>query len=213
MAVNPDPKPGRWILPLVVLGMIAFTYFFVSELDGASPDTTLATGGQTPTTNGTGVGNEGTPPPEGGTTSTTGAQSQLDPATQAYLDGVDAIDSDLQAQRTELVTANDAFNEDPRAIEFDEALSRFEAVQSATQDLVSRHNELTPPEGLTGNHGNLQAAIELAADSIEEAIAGLRSTDTGERRNAAVNAYTTAAGDYDTEVTNTHNAAQPASGG
>ena len=213
MAVNPDPKPGRWILPLVVLGMIAFTYFFVSELDGASPDTTLATGGQTPTTNGTGAGNEGTTLPTDGTTSTTAAQSQLDPETQAYLDGIDAIDSDLQAQRTELVTANDAFNEDPRAIEFDEALSRFEAVQSATQDLVTRHNELAPPEALTGNHGNLQAAIELAGGSIEEAIAGLRSTDTGERRNAAVNAYTTAAGDYDTEVTNTHNAAQSASGG
>jgi hypothetical protein len=211
MAVNPDPRPGRWILPLVVLGMIAFTYFFVSELDGASPDTTLATGGQTPTTNGTGTGNEGTA--GDGTTSTTGAQSQLDPQTQAYLDGVDAINSDLQAQRTELVTANDAFNEDPRAIEFDEALSRFQAVQSATQELVDRHNGLTPPEALTGNHGTLQAAIELAADSIDEAIAGLRSTDTGERRNAAVNAYTTAASDYDTEVTNTHNAAQSAGGG
>ena len=36
MAFNPDPKPGRWILPLVVLGMIAFTYFFVRELPEAS---------------------------------------------------------------------------------------------------------------------------------------------------------------------------------
>ena len=41
MAVNPDPKPGRWILPLVILGMIGFTYFFVRELPEASPDTTL----------------------------------------------------------------------------------------------------------------------------------------------------------------------------
>ena len=41
MAVNPDPKPGRWILPLVILGMIGFTYFFVRELPEASPDSTL----------------------------------------------------------------------------------------------------------------------------------------------------------------------------
>ena len=32
---NPDPKPGRWVLPIVVLGMVAFTWFFVQRL---SPD-------------------------------------------------------------------------------------------------------------------------------------------------------------------------------
>lgn len=209
MAVNPDPKPGRWILPLVVLGMIAFTYFFVRELPEASPDTTLAAGGEETTTTVTGGGGNG----GDGTTSTTEGQSQLDPDTQAYLDEIDAIDSDLQVQRTDLVTANDAFNEDPRAIEFEEAVTRFEAVESATQDLVERHGALTPPEALASNHETLLTAIELASESITEAIAGLRSTDTGERRNAAVDAYTTAAGDYDTEVTNTHNAAQSASGG
>jgi hypothetical protein len=213
MAVNPDPKPGRWILPLVVLGMIAFTYFFVSELDGASPDTTLATGQQPTTSNGGGGGTGDGVGTGDGTTSTTGSQSQLDANTQTYLDGVDAINSDLQVQRTDLVTTNDAFNEDPRAIEFDEALSRFQAVESATQDLVTRHEDLTPPEALASNHQTLLTAIQLASDSITEAIAGLRSTDTGERRNAAINAYTTAASDYDTEVTNTHNAAQSASGG
>ena len=54
MAVNPDPKPGRWILPLVILGMIAFTYFFVRSLPEASPNTTLAAGDTTPTTVGEG---------------------------------------------------------------------------------------------------------------------------------------------------------------
>lgn len=210
MAVNPDPKPGRWILPLVVLGMIAFTYFFVSELDGASPDTTLATGEQPGTTvGGTGNGDNG----GDGTTSTTGSQSQLDPETQAYLDEIDAIDSELQVQRTDLVTANDAFNEDPRGIEFDEAVSRFEAVESATQGLVERHEASSPPEALASNHETLTTAIVLASDSITEAIEGLRSTDTGERRNAAVNAYATASADYDTEVTNTHNAAESSGGG
>ena len=46
MAINPDPKPGRWILPLVVLGMVAFTYFFVRALPSGSEegatDTTIA---------------------------------------------------------------------------------------------------------------------------------------------------------------------------
>jgi hypothetical protein len=44
--------------------------------------------------------------------------------------------------------------------------------------------------------------------SAAEALAGLRSTDTGERRNTAIDSYVQAATDFGTEVTNTHNAAE-----
>lgn len=207
MAVNPDPKPGRWILPLVVLGMIAFTYFFVRELPEASTDTTLVASPGETTTTGDGDGDGGGDDGDGGTTSTTDAQSALDPETQAYLDEIDAINEELQLQRTELATVNDAFNQDPREIEFSDAEDRFEAIEAATQALVERLSAAAVPEALSSNHANLATALDLASDSITEALAGLRSTDTGERRNRAVEAYTTAASDYDTEVTNTANAA------
>lgn len=196
MAVNPDPKPGRWILPLVILGMIAFTYFFVRELPEASTETTLVSGGDSTTTT-AGAGDS---------TSTT-AGSSLDPAVQAYLDELDTINEELQVQRTELVTTNDAFNEEPRGVEFSEAEDRFEAVETATQGLADQLRNLTPPAGLEANHQALQTALDTASTSITEALEGLRSTDTGERRNAAVNSYVQAATDYDTEVTNTKNAA------
>lgn len=196
MAVNPDPKPGRWILPLVVLGMIAFTYFFVRELPEASTDTTLVASPDTTTT----LGN-------GDETTTTGPQSSLDPETQAYLDELDSINEELQLQRTELATVNTAFNQDPREIEYSDAEDRFEAIEAATDELVGRLGALTVPADLEANHTALTSALDLASDSITEALAGLRSTDTGERRNRAVEAYNTAAADYDTEVTNTRNAA------
>jgi hypothetical protein len=198
MAVNPDPKPGRWILPLVVLGMVAFTYFFVRELPEASTETTLVSGPGTTTTV---PGGNGTSP------STTGPATTLDPETQAYLDEIDSINQDLQVQRTELVSTNEAFDQDPREIEFSDAEDRFEAVETATQELADRHSALTPPGALTANHSTLLAAIDLAADSITQALEGLRSTDTGEQRSSGVDAYTTAAGDYSTEVTNAHNTA------
>ena len=198
MAVNPDPKPGRWILPLVVLGMVAFTYFFVRELPEASTETTLVSGPGTTTTV---PGGNGTSP------STTGTQATLDPETQTYLDEIDGINQELQVQRTELVTTNEAFDQDPREIEFSDAEDRFEAVETATQELADRHSALTPPGALTANHSTLLAAIDLAADSITQALEGLRSTDTGEQRSSGVDAYTTAAGDYSTEVTNAHNTA------
>jgi hypothetical protein len=197
MAVNPDPKPGRWILPLVVLGMIAFTYFFVRELPEASTDTTLVASPDTTTTLGNGDQ----------ATTTTSPQSSLDPETQAYLDELDSINEELQPQRTELATVNTAFNQDPREVEYSEAEDRFEAIEAATQELADRLGAVTVPAALEANHTALTAALDLASDSITEALAGLRSTDTGERRNRAVEAYSTAASDYDTEVTNTNNAA------
>ena len=33
-----DPKPGRWILPLVIIGMVIFTYVFVGNIrDNTQP--------------------------------------------------------------------------------------------------------------------------------------------------------------------------------
>ncbi len=204
MAVNPDPKPGRWILPLVVLGMVAFTYFFVRELPEASTETTLVSGGDTSTTVDPGDGSGD------GQTSTTQAQTPLDPAVQAYLDTVDGINETFQVQQTEIVAANEGFNADPRTVEYDEAESRFDAVVTATQALSDQLKALTPPAGLEGNQTNLQASVDLGVISATEALAGLRSTDTGDRRNTAVDSYVQAAADFGTEVTNTPNAANAA---
>lgn len=212
MAVNPDPKPGRWILPLVVLGMIAFTYFFVRALPEASTDTTLAPVASDTTTTEAGDG-DGDGDGDGASTSTTQAQSQLDPETQAYLDEIDSINQELQVQRTELVTVNEAFNQDPREIEYADAEDRFEAIVTATEELLTRQTDLAPPDVLAANHQSLVSAIDLASDSITEALAGLRSTDEGQQRNSGVEAFTQAATDYDTEVTNAHNAAGSNNGG
>jgi hypothetical protein len=147
MAVNTDPKPGRWILPLVILAMIGFTYFFVGALPEAAPDTTLA-GAVTTTTLGDSTGTS-SPDSDGG--------GPVDDQTQTYLDELDAINADLQVTTTEMVAVNAGFDADPREIEY--------------------------------------------------GVAGLRSTDTGQLRQAALEAYTTSAAGFDTEVQNAKNAA------
>jgi hypothetical protein len=199
MAVNPDPKPGRWILPLVILGMIAFTYFFVRELPEASPDTTLA--GQ-PTT---------TTAPDSSETTVDDGGTELDPETQAYLDELDDINADLQLLTTEMVTVNDGFDADPREIEYEDAEPRLEVVANDTNDLSDQVTAMTVPAGLEVNHDALKTAVQFAALAAGDALDGLRSTDTGELRRAAVEAYVQATGDFDTEVTNAHNAAGDAS--
>lgn len=196
MAVNPDPRPGRWILPLVILGMIAFTYFFVRELPAASPDTTLAGQPTTTTTEDTTV-----------TTKVT-ETTTLDPEVQAYLDAVEQISGQLQILKTELLTINQGFDADPREIQYSEIDARMEVVVNDTRALADQVAELTPPAGLEANHEALKTAIDLAALAADDGLDGLRSTDTGERRRSALEAYVQAADDFATAVTNARNAAE-----
>jgi hypothetical protein len=196
MAVNPDPKPGRWILPLVILGMIAFTYFFVSSLPEASPDTTLAAGGSSTTT-----------VPGQTSTTTPGGTGSVDDTTAAYIAELDRINGELQVLNTELVTVNTGFDADPREIEYDDAESRMEAVSEQAQTLSDAVSALTPPAGLEGNQDAIAAQATLAARAAAEALSGLRSTNPGELRRAAVSTFTTATTDFDVEVENARTAA------
>jgi len=198
MAVNPDPKPGRWILPLVILGMIAFTYFFVRSLPEASPDTTLAAGDTTPTTVG-----------EGGatTTSVPGGTGSVPDAAAAYIGELDRINGEFQALNAELVAVNTGFDADPREIEFPDAEPRMEAVATGSQALSDQVAALVPPAGLEANQEAVAAAASLAARAAGESLSGLQSADPGDLRRAAVTAYTGAVTDFDVEVQNARTAA------
>jgi hypothetical protein len=197
MAVNPDPKPGRWILPLVILGMIAFTYFFVRSLPEASPDTTLAAG-TTPTTVGPDGATSTTAPGQGGTVPDEAA---------AYIGELDRINGEFQALNAELVAVNTAFDADPREIEFGDAEARMEAVAASAQSLSDQTAALVPPAGLEPNQEALAAAASLAARATGEAVTGLQSADPGDLRRAAVTAFTGAVTDFDVEVENARIAA------
>lgn len=187
MAFNPDPKPGRWILPLVVLAMIAFTYYFVRELPQASPDTT--TPGATTTTTGDGTG----------TTSTTTA-GPIDPAVQAYVDEVRSINTDLAAQAAELTAANSGFDADPREVQYSDAVTRFQAVQSATAALLGRLEGLTAPAGLESHHTTLVNALTAADTAATDALSGLQSDDPGTLRRNSVSAYADSASQFANEL-------------
>jgi hypothetical protein len=194
MAVNPDPKPGRWILPLVILGMVAFTYFFVSSLPEGSPTTTLAVAPST------------TVGPDGGS-SVPGTATTAPGSAEAYIGELDSINEQLQVLATEMATVNDGFDADPRTVEFDDAVSRLEVVATDTQALADQVAALTVPAGLETNQQALITAIDFCAGAAQDAVDGLQSTDTGELRQTAAEAYSSSATDFDTEVQNARAAA------
>lgn len=174
--------------------MVAFTFFFVSALPEASPDTTLAGAIDVTTTTVPGTSQTTQPGQPGG---------PIDPETQAYLDELDAVNAELQVLSTDMVTVNAQWDAEPKEIEYTAIEARLADIANETQALADRVAALTVPVGLETNHQALTTAIDTCAASADEALEGLRSTDTGEFRKGAVATYTQSAADFDTEVQNT----------
>ena len=196
MTSNYDPKPGRWMLPLVVLAMVAFTYLFVRELPSAASanENGENTGSTASTTSTTSVAEE---------TTTTGVE--VDATTQAYLDSLTGFQTTLSNLQTELASANAGWDANPRTITFDQAEAAFISVAEGSAALVGEIQAATVPAALIEAHNVVIAAAQQAANAGSGALAGLRapSPDTGEARRAAVN-------EFDAAVTAFNDAVQAA---
>lgn len=203
MALNPDPKPGRWILPLVVLGMVAFTYFFVRALpEGAEePSDTSVSASDT-----TFPGSE-TSPEDSTPGSSAPTDPSLDPETQAYLDGVGVILTSMEDLQREMAAVNGGFDADPRTVEYGDAVDRLTVLAGQAGDLVGEIDALTVPESLATNHETIRNAVTTAAGAADEALAGLQSTDDGSQRRNAIEAFDSALSDLQTAVDNARSAA------
>ena len=183
MTSNYDPKPGRWMLPLVVLAMVAFTYLFVRELPSAASanENGENTGSTSSTTSTTAA--------DGATTTTGGGE--VDGTTQAYLDSLAGFQTTLSNLQTELASANAGWDANPKTITFDQAEEAFIAVAEGSAALVGEVQAVTVPAALVEAHNVVITAAQAAADAGGRALAGLRapSPDTGEARRAAVNEF------------------------
>ncbi|HHC07391.1 MAG TPA: hypothetical protein ENK55_01550 [Actinobacteria bacterium] len=170
---NGDPKPGRWILPLVVLGLIGFTYIFVNALppaEVAAP--TTSTVPETTTT----------PPPS--TTTTT-----LPDDVVAFLAEVERFGADARELQTALHAVNDSWeNREETGTTFKEALAGFEEVLADARSFAAEVEATLPPE--VGPYRELWPRVTQAAEgvvtAVEEVIEGLRAPDDGTRRRQAV---------------------------
>ena len=177
---NYDPKPGRWMLPLVVLAMVAFTYLFVRELpsaaQGSENDGSTTTGASTTT-----IGDD----------TTTSQPVILDEATMAYLDSLAPYQTRMTEMQTQLAADNSGWDANPRTVTFDQAEDAFVAVAEGASALAAELGAVAPPPALTESHNAIAAAAQQAAEAANNALAGLRapSPDTGEGRRTAVAAF------------------------
>ena len=206
MVSNPDPRPGRWVLPLVVLGMILFTWVWVNRLEPPAVEGTVSPSGTTrsttettPAVDETTVGGDGTEAPEDTTPTTL-----LPPEIEVYLTNLAEDKTALAALVEELNAVNDAWeNRDETGVTFAETEAGMVAASERAvvfSEAVELHR---PPEdvaGLTDAHQRVYESAAAVAEAAAAALAGLRAPDTGEDRRAAMVEFRAAAASFEQQV-------------
>ena len=177
---NEDPKPGRLVLPLVLIGMIATTYTFINrvstnnnlEIEPVVEDVVEAI--------------EEEPEEETTTTTTTTLPDEV----ITYLEEISSEKIQSIDLATKVLEANDRW--DNEEVSYQEAKDEFANFIEDAEQFVSTVTEPGPPTtfaGLVKSHEELKALVELIYIDSQELLEGLTSSDTGERRAAALDSF------------------------
>ena len=178
---NEDPKPGRLVLPLVLIGMIATTYTFINRVT-TNNDLEIEP-----------VAEEVVEPivedstPEDTTTTTT---TTLPDEVVTYLEEISSEKIQSIDLATKVLEANE--NWDNESITYQEAKDEFAEFIEDAQQFVETVAEPGPPStfaGLVKSHEELKSIAELIYADAQELLEGLTSSDTGERRAAALESF------------------------
>lgn len=206
MVSNPDPRPGRWVLPLVVLGMILFTWVWVNRLEPPAVEITADVSGTAPSTTATSAAAEDTTPGNGEaeTPEDTTPTTLLPPEIEVYLTNLAEDKTALAALVEELNAVNDAWeNRDETGVTFAETEAGMVAASERAvvfSEAVELHR---PPEdvaGLTDAHQRVYESAAAVAEAAAAALTGLRAPDTGEDRRAAMVEFRAAAASFEQQV-------------
>ena len=176
---NSDPKPGRLILPLVLIGMIATTYTFINrvatnnsiDIVEDTTTTTISTEASVDTT----------------TTSTT---TTLPEAVVNYLEEITGEKIQVIELGKKVLETNQRW--DDKITTYQEAQQEFQDFIDDFDQFVGLFENPGPPSSessLVSTHEELTVLANLLYADTLELLEGLTAPDTGERRNAALNSF------------------------
>ncbi len=177
---NDDPRPGRLVLPLVLIGMIATTYTFINRV--ASNNNLEVTPSEIVTVETTVIDEV----IEDTTTTTTTLPIEV----IAYLEEISSEKIQSIDLATRVLEANDDW--DNENISYQEAKDEFAKFIESSEQFVLIVSEPGPPvtfAGLMKSHEELKTLAGLINSDCLELLEGLTSSDTGERRSAALDSF------------------------
>ena len=177
--LNSDPKPGRLILPLVLIGMIATTYTFINRV-ATNNNIELVTIDTTTTSISEEVVDTTT-----STTTTTIPEDVVNYLEEITAEKIQAIELGKKVLET-----NQRW--DDKTTTYQEAQQEFQEFIDDFASFVDIFTSPGPPNSnssLVSTHEELTVLINLIADDTVELLEGLTAPDTGERRSAALESF------------------------
>ena len=177
---NSDPKPGRIVLPLVLIGMIATTYTFINRV-ATNNNLEIVTDVTTAETVAEEVVED---------TTTTSTTTTLPENYVAYLEEITAEKIQATELGKKVLEANQKW--DDKSVTYQEAKQEFAAFIEDAEEFVVTVTDPGPPNeyaNLVTSHEELKTLVNLIALDTVELLAGLESSDTGEQRAAALDSF------------------------
>ena len=178
---NPDPKPGRLILPLVLIGMIATTYTFINRV-ATQNDLELVESEE--------VTEEISTEPVEETTTSTSTTTTIPEDVVKYLEEITGEKIQAIELGKKVLETNQRW--DDKATTYQEAQQEFQEFIDDFANFVIVFTEPGPPvvqSNLKSSHDELVILVNLIYDDTEELLEGLTAPDTGERRTAALESF------------------------
>ena len=178
---NQDPKPGRLVLPLVLVGMIATTYTFVNRV-ATNNDLDVSVVEEEAVE----VEEESTED----TTTTSTTTTTLPEEVVTYLEEIQSekVQSDELGQT--VLEANQKWDDELST--YQEAKDEFAKFIEDAEQFVTTVSEPGPPStfaNLVTSHEELKVLANLIYEDTLELLEGLTSSDTGERRASALDSF------------------------
>ena len=178
---NSDPKPGRLVLPLVLIGMIATTYTFVRSIDEEPVVEDVVIEEEV-------VEEEVVEATQETTTTTTTIPREVLDYIEELLSEKNAADQLGQ----KVIEANERW--DNKDVTYQEAQEEFKDNISDAAQFSETIAQPGPPDSnttLVNAHEELKTIAENIFQDTEEIFEGLMASDTGERRSAAIESFNT----------------------
>ena len=177
---NTDPKPGRLILPLVLIGMIATTYTFINRV--ATNNSIELVGEDTTTTV--------VETAEAEETTTTSTTTTLPEGVVDYLEEITGEKIQAIELGKKVLETNQRW--DDKTTTYQEAQQEFQEFIDDFESFVEIVSTPGPPNNnasLVSTHQEIVVLVNLIYDDTLELLEGLTAPDTGERRAAALDSF------------------------
>lgn len=190
---NSDPKPGRLILPLVLIGMIATTYTFINRVTSNNNLEVINIEED--------ADEEIVSEDVVDETTTTSTTTTLPENVVAYLEEIQAEKIQSTELGKKVLETNERWNS--KETSYQEAQQEFKEFISDAEQFVATVTDPGPPTSnanLVSNHEELKVLVNLIFEDTKELLEGLTASDTGERRSAALSSFNSNIGSFQQKI-------------